>query len=212
MGLRMFVLLRPCDVTALSHNYRDDSVWFPWQCKLCDLQSKVNSKQVSMAQDLQDLSLASRAFMYKTSPEGLNDVFSVAGFVLLILFAVFVLLMLCNFLVHWKGWKSRDQKTRTKAAPPKRNQTVYSSMLPPREHFLVNMDTRPDPVRTQTPGHVVIEKPEPQGKVWRKRPLMIHAGDMRRIYRAKRAKERYFQRPLSTTTETGCPSPNKPIN
>ncbi|GAA6078932.1 uncharacterized [Tachysurus ichikawai] len=118
----------------------------------------------------QDLSTASRAFLYKTSFEGLRDMFSVGSFVVICLFAVIVLLMLYSHLSAMNCNRSSEQEHHDKAAPLKRNQTVYSSSLPPPppEGFLMDTDVMRSASRTQRGGHVVKETLKPQDKVRRK--------------------------------------------
>lgn len=114
---------------------------------------------ISAPVDPQDLSAMHGTFLYKISYESLHNLYSIGTFVLIFLFIAVVLPILCNFLLDINCRKSRDRKKITNVAPPKRIQTVYSSMLPPREDFvMVDMDLMMNSVDTQTPDQVVEEK------------------------------------------------------
>ncbi|KAK3505678.1 hypothetical protein QTP70_004488, partial [Hemibagrus guttatus] len=121
-----------------------------------------------------------RAFLYKTSFEGLHDVYSVGGFVVICLFATLVLVMLFNFLADFNCScrKPTGEEKIRKVAPPKRNQTVYSSMLPPRQDFVVDMDVVMNEVHTQASGQTATEMPEKSRRIVRKK---IHAGKGREL-------------------------------
>ncbi|KAG7332235.1 hypothetical protein KOW79_004069 [Hemibagrus wyckioides] len=118
----------------------------------------------------------------------LHNVYSVGGFVVICLFAALVLLMLCNFLadLNCSCRKPTTQENIRKVAPPKRSQTVYSSMLPPRKDFVLDMDVVMNEVHTQTSGQTVMEMPEESRVNVGKKPLKI-----RKIYRAKWRKAKH---------------------
>ncbi|KAK2818171.1 hypothetical protein Q7C36_022104 [Tachysurus vachellii] len=132
----------------------------------------------------QDLSTASRAFLYKTSFEGLRDMFSVGGFVVICLFAVIVLLMLYSHLSALNCNRSSEQERPDKAAPLKQNQPVFSSTLPPPppppEGFLMDTNVLRSASRTPRGGHVVKETLKTQDKVHRKAIKSRKTGELQK--------------------------------
>ncbi|TSN12239.1 hypothetical protein Baya_9360 [Bagarius yarrelli] len=148
----------------------------------------------------ENASLVYRAFFYKISTEyeyPLRGVYNVG----VCLVVALVLVLVGVILVSMCCGRSREKRKPSKLVPPKRSQTVYSSMLPPREDTVVNMDVFTVSAQTQTLGQdvgvqtagqsVSVQTPEPQRKVRNKR-IKIHAGDIRRSYKAKRLKAKQF--------------------